>query len=352
MKTSLTPIGDQMLELLSTSVVLLERDRTVCYLNAAAEGLLQISARQAIGIELARLMPSLVTLERGIELALERQGTYTQREHRVVVGSGHTVTVNCAITPLAHGRILLELDQLDHHLRISRENQLIAQNRAIRELIRNLAHEIKNPLGGLRGAAQLLQQELLEPSQHEYTEVIIREADRLRALVDGLLGPDTRGRYRPTNIHQLLEHVRHLVQAEAPPRVSIVRDYDPSIPPLQVVPDQLIQVLLNLVRNALQAVGDTGLITLYTRTQRRFTIGNVEHRLVACIKVIDDGCGIPVERQDTIFYPVASDHAPGRGIGLSIAQTLLYQHGGLIECTSEPGHTVFTVWLPIEEHNE
>lgn len=352
MKTSLTPTGDQLLELLSTAVVLLEGDRRVCYLNGAAEGLLQISARQAIGIELTRLLPSFVTLEHGIGLALKRQSSYTEREHRIVLGSGQAITVNCAITPLAHTRILLELDQLDRHLRISRENQLIAQNRAIRELIRNLAHEIKNPLGGLRGAAQLLQQELHEPSQHEYTEVIVREADRLRALVDGLLGPDARGQLQAANIHQLLEHVRYLVQAEAPTGVAIVRDYDPSIPPLQAVPDQIIQVLLNLVRNALQAVGDRGTITLYTRTQRRFTIGDVEHKLVACIRVIDDGCGIPAERQDTIFYPVASDRAQGSGIGLTIAQTLLYQHGGLIECASEPGRTVFTVWLPIEDCNE
>lgn len=352
MKTSLTPIGDQLLELLSTAVVLLEGDRRVCYLNGAAEGLLQISARQAIGMELARLLPSSVTLERGIGLALERQGGYTEREHRMVLGNGQAITVNCAITPLAHGRILLELDQLDRHLRISRENQLLAQNRAIRELIRNLAHEIKNPLGGLRGAAQLLQGELHEPEHHEYTDVIIKEADRLRSLVDGLLGPAARGRRQATNIHQLLEHVRHLVRAEAPNGVAIVRDYDPSIPLLQAVPDQLIQVLLNLVRNALQAVGESGTITLRTRTQRRFTIGNVEHKLVACVRVIDDGCGIPLERQDTIFYPVASDRAEGSGIGLTIAQTLIYQHGGLIECASEPGRTVFTVWLPIEERNE
>lgn len=354
-RSRLIPAGEEILELLSTAVVLLERDRSVRYLNAAAEGLLQISARQAIGVELTYLVPSFVTLERAIGLALERQSSYKEREHRLVVGSTRAVTVNCAITPLAHGRILLELDQLDRHLRISRENQLVAQNRAIRELMRSLAHEIKNPLGGLRGAAQLLAQEL-QPSQREYTEVIISEADRLRTLVDGLLGPDTRrGHYRATNIHQVLEHVRYLVQAEAPPGVAIVRDYDPSIPPVQAAPEQLIQALLNLVRNALQAVDDNGVITLQTRTQRRFTIGGVEHRLVACIKVIDDGCGIPAERQDTIFYPMASAQAQGRGgngIGLPIAQTLIYQHGGLIECASEPGHTVFTIWLPIEGCHE
>ncbi|HET8701156.1 MAG TPA: nitrogen regulation protein NR(II) [Nitrococcus sp.] len=350
-RPSSIPSGEEVLELLSTAVILLERDLSVGYLNTAAEGLLQISARQAIGVSLAQLVPSFGTLERAISLALERQGSYKEREHRLIVGNARTVTVDCAITPLAHGRILLELDQLDRHLRIFRENQLAAQNRAIRELVRSLAHEIKNPLGGLRGAAQLLSQEL-QPHQREYTEVIIREADRLRALVDGLLGPDTRGRYRPTNIHQVLEHVRYLVQAEAPDGVAIVRDYDPSIPLIQAAPEQLIQALLNLVRNALQAVGDKGVITLRTRTRRRFTITGVEHRLVACIEVIDNGCGIPAERQDTIFYPMASSRAQGTGFGLPIAQTLIYQHGGLIECASEPGHTVFTIWLPIEEHYE
>ncbi|MDN5869291.1 MAG: ATP-binding protein [Nitrococcus sp.] len=352
MRSDVVLSSDDILELLSTAVIVLGRDRRVCYLNAAAEGLLQISARQAISMELSRLLASSDTLEWAIERALERQASYMEREHRLVVGSARAVTVNCAVTPLAQGRILLELDELDCHLRIFRENQLIAQNRAVRELIRNLAHEIKNPLGGLRGAAQLLQQELLEPGQHEYTKVIISEADRLRALVDGLLGPDSRAHFQATNIHQLLEHVRHLVQVEAPAGVAIVRDYDPSIPLIQAAPDRIIQVLLNLVRNALQAVGDRGVITLHTRTQRRFTIGAVEHRLVACIKIIDDGRGIPAERQDTIFYPMASDCAQGSGLGLPIAQTLVFQHGGLIECASEPGHTVFTVWLPIEKHHE
>lgn len=352
MSTHNWPASDELLDLLTTAVVVLDRERAVLFLNAAAEGLLQISARQAIGMQLERLVPDLATLNRAIDLALVRQASYKEREQRLVVGNQQVVTINCSITPLAGGCLLLELDQLDLHLRIFRENQRIVQNRAIRELIRGLAHEIKNPLGGLRGAAQLLQQELGDAGLREYTQVIISEADRLRALVDGLLGPDSRGRRCATNLHEVLEHVRHLAQAEAPGGVVIIRDYDPSIPPIQAAADQLIQALLNLVRNALQAVGERGRITLQTRTQRRFTIGMVEHKLVACIKIIDDGCGIPAQLRETLFYPMASSRPEGSGIGLPIAQTLIYQHGGLIECASEPGCTVFTVWLPIEDHNE
>ncbi|PWG63398.1 nitrogen regulation protein NR(II) [Sediminicurvatus halobius] len=342
------PNGD-ILEHLTRAVVLLDAGRTVLFLNPAAETLLHLSARQATGAVLPRLLPGFAALEPAIAQAVARGASYTEREVRLAVASERTVTVDCAITPLADDRLLLELEQLDRHLRISRENRLIAQNQAIRQLIRGLAHEIKNPLGGLRGAAQLLESELGDAEQREYTQIIISEADRLRALVNGLLGPDARPEKRPTNIHEVLERVRHLAEAEAPAGVEIQRDYDPSIPPLPAAPDQLIQAVLNLVRNALQAVGDAGRIRLQTRTQRRFTIGEVQHRLVARIDVIDDGPGIAPELLDRIFYPMVTGRPEGSGIGLPIAQTLVNQHGGLIECSSEPGCTVFTVWLPMED---
>jgi two-component system nitrogen regulation sensor histidine kinase GlnL len=342
-----TPRHGEILEQLTTAVMLLDGGLVVQYLNPAAENLLHLSARQALGTALGRLVPGSASLQPAIDLAVSRGATYTEREHRLAVAGDHLITVDCSITPLAGERILLEFDRLDRHLRISRENHLIAQNRAIRELIRGLAHEIKNPLGGLRGAAQLLQSELSDPEQREYTEVIISEADRLRALVNGLLGPDSRPPRTPTNLHEVVERVRHLAQAEAPAGVEIVRDYDPSIPPLPAARDQLIQALLNLVRNALQAVGTDGRITLRTRTHRRFTIGEVQHRLVARIDVVDNGPGIPPELIDQIFYPMVTSRPEGSGIGLPIAQTLVNQHGGLIECASRPGHTVFTVWLPL-----
>ncbi len=345
-------LANDILEHLTRAVVVLDGQTRVQRLNAAAESLFQVSSRQAVGDALMQLFPGLTVLDEAIAQALEQGASYTEREMRVLLGPTRTITVDCAITPMAQDRLLLEFEQIDRHLRISRENRLIAQNQAIRELVRGLAHEIKNPLGGLRGAAQLLESELQGADQREYTQIIISEADRLRTLVNGLLGPDTRLEKTPTNIHEVLERVRHLATAEAPAGVTIVRDYDPSIPALPAVGDQLIQALLNVVRNALQAVGEHGQITLRTRSQRRFTIGHQQHRLVARIDVIDNGPGIPPALQDQIFYPMVTGRAEGSGIGLPIAQTLVSQHGGLIECSSEPGLTVFTVWLPLEECNE
>jgi two-component system nitrogen regulation sensor histidine kinase GlnL len=342
----------ELLEHLATAVVLIDEHYSVEYLNPAAEILFRVSTRQTTGQDIRRVVPGFVNLTGAIERAVSQGATYTERETQIAVDTEHYITVECSVTPLESGRILLELTALDRHLRISKEHRLIAQNRAIRELIRGLAHEIKNPLGGIRGSAQLLDRELDKGELREYTGVIIGEADRLQALVNGLLGPDAQPEKRSINVHQILERVRHLVQAEAPAGVEIVRDYDPSIPELHVAPDQIIQALLNIVRNAMQAVGSQGRILLRTRTQRLFTIGNRTHKLVVRIDVVDNGPGIAPEYQDQIFYPMVTTRAEGSGIGLSIAQTLVSQHGGLVECDSQPGHTVFTLSLPLEAPDE
>ena len=342
--------ASEILDSLTRAVVVIDAERRIRRMNAAAESLLHVSSRQAVGEQLTQLVPALAMLAEPIGQAFAEGASYAEREMRLMLGHERTITVDCAITPVdGASRLVLEFEQLDRHLRISRENRLIAQNQAIRELIRGLAHEIKNPLGGLRGAAQLLEAELDDAEQTEYTRIIISEADRLRTLVNGLLGPESRMAHAPTNLHEILERVRHLAVAEAPRGVEIQRDYDPSIPTLPAAGDQLIQALLNLVRNALQAVGERGRITLQTRSQRRFTIADRQHRLVARVDIIDDGPGIAPELQDRIFYPMVTGRAEGSGIGLPIAQNLVNQHGGLIECASEPGHTVFTVWLPLEE---
>jgi len=339
-------------EHLSTAIVVLDADARACYLNPAAEALFGVSARQMSGQPLAHLADGADELEPAVRQALATGIAYTDRERRMYVHGHHAITVDTNITPIPGGEVLLELAQLDRHLRISREQLLITQNRTIREVVRGLAHEIKNPLGGLRGAAQLLERELDRPELKEYTQVIIDEADRLQKLVDSLLGPNGRPKRRTVNIHEVLERVRQLVQAEAPDGVRIVRDYDPSIPPLVAEPDQLIQAVLNIMRNALQALGHQGTIVLRTRTQRQFTIGDVTHKLVARIDIVDSGPGIAPEVLDKIFFPMVTTRADGNGMGLPIAQTLVNQHGGLIECTSEPGETVFTIWLPLEGEHE
>jgi two-component system nitrogen regulation sensor histidine kinase GlnL len=246
---------------------------------------------------------------------------------------------------------IVELQQIDRHLRIRREERLLTQQALTRDVVRGLAHEIKNPLGGLRGAAQLLQSELHSQELREYTQVIIQEADRLQELVNRMLGPNRRPTYAAVNIHNVLERVRKLVLAESGERINVRRDYDPSIPELQADSDQLIQAMLNVIRNAVRAISDTGNITLRTRVHRNLTIANQRNRLTVEINIIDDGPGIPSEIADTLFLPMVTAGTGGIGLGLSIAQSLINQHQGLIECRSREGETVFTIYLPISEQS-
>jgi two-component system nitrogen regulation sensor histidine kinase GlnL len=343
-----------ILEGLSTAVLLLNPELELQYLNPAGEGLLEQSARQALGQPLARFLRDDGGLLERLQAGMRAQHPFTARELRLAFIHGRIVTVDCMVSPMSGGGttpgLLVELVPIDRHLRISREEQLIAQQQAARKLVRGLAHEIKNPLGGLRGAAQLLEAELPDTSLREYTRIIIGEADRLQNLVNRMLGPNNLPRAMATNIHQVVEHVRSLVLAEGDPNLAIRRDYDPSIPELEADPELLIQAVLNIVKNAAQA-GATDIL-LRTSTQRQFTIGHVRHRLVVQLQVIDNGPGIPEDMMEQVFYPMVTGRADGTGLGLSIAQSLVNQHGGIIECSSEPGRTEFSILLPLETRHE
>jgi two-component system nitrogen regulation sensor histidine kinase GlnL len=224
---------------------------------------------------------------------------------------------------------------------------MLDQTQANRLLLRNLAHEIKNPLGGIRGAAQLLEQELEKPALFEYTQVIIQEADRLRTLMENLLTPQNSSQYSGLNIHEVLERVRSVVLAELPAGLSIRRDYDISLPVLIGDKEQLIQVMLNIVRNATQAMQGKGTIILRTRIARQVTLNKRRHRLAVLVQIIDNGEGIPPALQDKIFYPLVSGRADGHGLGLTLAQDFVNQHQGTIAFESEPGRTCFTILLPL-----
>jgi two-component system nitrogen regulation sensor histidine kinase GlnL len=231
---------------------------------------------------------------------------------------------------------------------MDRESRMLESIRMNRELVRNLAHEIKNPLGGIRGAAQLLESEVGGSSLRDYTQVIIKEADRLQTLVDRLLAPHRHPRLvGDVNIHEVLERVRSVVTAEYPQGLSIERDYDASLPDFRGDKEQLIQAVLNLVRNAAQAMHGRGRILLTTRIARQVTIDKVRYRLALDLHVIDDGPGIPDEIRDRIFYPLVSGREGGSGLGLTLAQTFVQQHGGVIECDSRPGRTDFRILLPL-----
>ncbi|TCT22256.1 nitrogen regulation protein NR(II) [Thiobaca trueperi] len=347
-----------ILDHLNTAVMLFDKDLYLRYINPAAEVLFEVSSRHLVGLHAAHLLPCPDTqVEQRLAEALSSRHPFTEREINVSVGDGRTKTVNCTVLPLNHfdsdQEVLVELYQVDRQLRITREEHLLSQHQATQALIRGLAHEIKNPLGGLRGAAQLLEQELPDPGLREYTRIIIDEADRLQALVNRMIGSNRLPRREPVNIHDILEHVRGLILAEFPRGPEVLRDYDPSIPDVMADADRLIQAFLNLARNAAAAAGVYGHLELRTRVLRQFTIGHRRHRLVLQAQVRDNGPGIPEEIRNQIFFPMVSGHPSGTGLGLPIAQELISQHGGLIECDSRPGDTAFFVYLPLETaHDE
>lgn len=347
-------VSGELLEAMAVAVVVVDRDAIIRYVNASAEDLMAASRRHLVGTPLWRNARLEADWARRLEAAIAGGESLAAREASFAPATGgprHHVDAQASPCQSSQwGPVLvLELSPLDRHLRIAREEMLAAQEQANRSLLRGLAHEIRNPLGGLRGAAQLLEAELPEPGLQEYTQVIVREADRLRELVERMMGPGQPPAKTHVNIHELTEHVVSLLRAEASAGIAITTDYDPSIPDLLADRDQLIQALLNLGGNALQALGDTGLLTVRTSTRRRVTLGGVPHRLVACVEIVDDGPGVPTELLDTLFQPMVSGRADGSGLGLTIAQSLIRRHGGLIECDSVPGATVFRLLLPLPD---
>lgn len=345
---------ERILDSLSTSVLIVDRERSVLYLNGAAESLLGVSRNQARGRALSELLADAAGIDDVIDRALEAARPYARRELsiRPVYGDSDLI-VDCVVAPYEESAVpavLIEISDTTQHQRITRETALLTQLGGSRLMIRQLAHEIKNPLGGLRGAAQLLARQLPDASMREYTSVIIGEADRLAALVDALLGPGHAPRKELVNIHELLDHVGHLLQADAPPGASVERDYDPSLPPILLDRHQIIQAMLNLGRNAVQAIAQNhdraGRIVMRTRALTNVTIGAKRHRIVASVQFEDNGPGVPEHLRDTLFYPLVTGRAEGVGLGLAVAQDLVSRHGGLIEFQSRPGLTLFTILLP------
>ena len=349
----------RILDSLSTSVLIVDRDRSLLYLNVAAEALFGVSRNQVRGRPLSELLEDSVALDSVIDRTMTTWRPFSRRELalRAVHGEGELI-VDCTVAPYeesgAPGAVLIEISDATQHQRITRETALLTQIGGSRLMIRQLAHEIKNPLGGLRGAAQLLARQLDDASMREYTTVIISEADRLVTLVDTLLGPHHAPRKESINIHELLQHVGHLLAADAPPGIVIDRDYDPSLPALQLDRNLIIQAMLNLGRNAMQAIAQnigktgarTGRIVLRTRALTNVNIGARRYRLVASVQFEDNGPGVPEQLRDTLFYPLVTGRADGTGLGLAVAQDLVSRHDGLIEFESRPGLTTFTILLP------
>lgn len=283
---------------------------------------------------------------------------YTVYEDRLRLHNNTTIDVDYSVAPIQYANdddhLLLEFVRSRSHHKITQEENLIHQYDAAKSLLRGLAHEIKNPLGGIRGSAQLLERELENDNQKQFTQIIINEADRLKNLLDRMVGPKDIPVKAPLNIHRVLQHVRNLILAEND-QIIINADYDPSIPDIYADEAMLIQVILNITRNAVQAISQTetidGNITYKTRASRNCKIGTKTYPLIAKVDIKDNGSGVPDSLSEKIFMPMITGHAEGTGLGLSIAQSLVQQHNGLIEFSSIPGETVFTLLLPVNGHN-
>jgi two-component system nitrogen regulation sensor histidine kinase GlnL len=341
------------LDLLNTAVLLLDEDLCVTYANPAAEMLFAQGRSHLMGRSFGEALPGNEEFVQRLHQSLDAESGFNDNDLLLEV-DGYPVHLHCVITPIESldARLVLELRELEQQIKIARENRLLEQQAANRELIRNLAHEIKNPLGGIRGAAQLLERELPDPELAEFTQVIVKEADRLQSLMNRLLTPHRQPKVEMLNVHEVTERVRTLLLAEFPEGLAVHRDYDTSLPEIRGDKEQLIQAILNVARNAAQATGGRGEIRLVTRISRQVTIARARYRHALAVTVQDNGPGVPKELADRIFYPLVSGRDGGTGLGLSLAQSFVSQHQGLIEFDSAPGRTRFTILLPVRERTE
>ena len=342
------------LDLLATAIVIVDHELVVRYANPAAENLFELSSKSLVGNTITETFEHDRVLGAAIDYARTNNCSYTEHDLKIGVPGHAKLHLSCTLSPIeieswvaGWQGLLLEFRHIEQQIKIAREERLHDQSQANRELIRNLAHEIKNPLGGIRGAAQLLDHELERPGLHEYTQVIMKEADRLQSLMDRLLTPHRLPQPAPLNIHEVLERVRSLILAEYPRGIAISRDYDTSVPLLKGDKEQMIQIVLNIARNAAQAMKGDGHLTLKTRIARQVTLSRKRYRHALVVEITDTGPGIPEDMREKVFYPLVSGREGGSGLGLTLAQTFVTQHGGTITFESQPGNTTFTLLLPI-----
>jgi two-component system nitrogen regulation sensor histidine kinase GlnL len=344
--------GYRILDTLNAAILCLDGKRRISYVNAAGEALFESSATRLIGRRfddlLSRQEPSSILGNLNLDSI-----AFTEHEAVITLASGKSMIADYSIYPFGNqpqnGAIVLEIRQLERQAQFAQDELNQLQQHATQQLARGLAHEINNPLGGIRGAAQLLQREFDHPEWSEYTEIIISEVDRLQSLTRKMLRPAGKLQRKPVNILEVLEHIRKIVQAAEPERITIQRDYDPSIPELMADRDLLIQAFLNIARNAVQAIDGAGEIIFRTRVGRQFTIGQITHPLVVQVDITDNGRGIPRDLGETIFLPMITSKAEGSGLGLPIAQDIISRHGGTIHLQSSDCGTTFSTILPMEK---
>ncbi len=346
----------RIVENLATAVLLFDKDLHLVSINSAGESLLSVSHKRVSGMQPNQIWPNSSFFYEAIQRSLYTGTTCVERGVDLNLNNGHQIKVDCMITPVvvndAAEEILVELVDAHSFVRVMQEVNQETVQAAAKESVQGMAHEIKNPLGGIRGAAQLLERELDNKDLLEYTGIIINECDRLRNFIDRMLTTSTHPVKKDLNIHEVLEYVVSVVHAENSHKVNIKRDYDPSIPDIKADREQIIQVVLNLLRNAVQEIDKDGQITLVTRIQRQVTIRHKLNRHIIVIDIIDDGPGIPPEIESGAFYPLVTGRAEGTGLGLSIAQQLIQSHGGLINYERKDNKTYFSILLPTEQCDE
>ncbi len=346
----------QVFDQLSTAVLMFDAELQLKCINNAGEDLLSVSRRRVAGHSPEDIWPNSPIFNSAIRRTLDSGSRCIERGVDLVLSNNQMIKVDCMITPIFDGEsaseVVVELVDANELVRVIREENLQTVNEAAKESVRGIAHEVKNPLGGIRGAAQLLGKELKDSDLIEYTNIIISEADRLRNFIDRMMAPNLKTELTCINIHEVIEYVINLIEAETRGGISIKRDYDPSLPDMLFDREQMIQALLNLLRNALQAIQEEGKIVIRTRVLRKITIQHKIHKIVLNLEVIDDGPGIPPEIENGAFYPMITGRAEGTGLGLPIAQQLIQQHGGIIEYERKNDKTCFRILLPMESNHE
>jgi two-component system nitrogen regulation sensor histidine kinase GlnL len=350
-------VAQSILEHVTTAIILIDATLSIRYVNPAAENLLACSKTRMLGESCLPLFEAEPYFAEQLKTALSTQHPFTHRDLPLHMPGRSSPTLDCTVNPMmwqdGTATLLIELAEKDRLSRISRDQALLSTHNATRLLLKGVAHEVKNPLGGILGAAQLMKREIGDDHLQEDLDVIIQETDRLKNLVDRMLGPRELPFYEPTNIHEMMEHVLHVLRAEGIGNILIYRDYDVSLPDITADRDRLIQAFLNILRNAVQVLqeqtdANRPTINIQTRILRQFTLSGKRHRLALCVKITDNGPGIPETLMESIFLPMVTSRAEGNGLGLSIAQDIMNQHAGLIECDSKPGNTTFTIILPLE----
>lgn len=343
-------LNGTLLDSLSTSVIVVDDKLFVQYANNAAEALFELSRKQLVGSPLNNFIAHDGLKSERLLNAVKNRESYTEGELPLMFSYGKHCVVDVMVSVFDEPKnsyLLLEFIVIDQQRKMLLDNQHWAHQQAAKELIRGLAHEIKNPLGGIRGAAQLLSKELSNNEQREYTSLIMEQSDRLRNMVDKLLGPNTVPNFKMQSVHRAIEQIRSLISFEIDGGIEIERDYDPSIPDIYIDSELIQQAILNIARNAIQALDGHGKLLFQTRIQRQQMIHGIRHPLCVEIKIIDNGPGISAAIKDTLFFPMITTKSDGTGLGLSIAQSLIEHHKGKISVESWPGHTEFSILLPI-----